>query len=1517
MFALHGFWRACFRSDGSRLDWFFCDKETAQKFTSALSPLKFTGPGQENGESFQRWRVSRRVRASGQEVPFDMGGKAAGNKLFNSVPDPGGAAAATLVDPTEKSLQVSAKVGCLSVGLYTQQQYLAVLLRIYEARLYLKKKRKDARLKAKVGEFFMEHAKARDAQRRSIVLCKKVVHIGGQCRRFCLSPGTEAASSPVHPSEDSDPAALIRAEIDHCPCDSRQTSRQVSPRLQRLEAWGPSKLQVPADASELRQRFSTGRRPTNNRGSDRERSPRNRSSDGLRALSQSPSPPEASCPSDDNYGVSPLQVQLRQHPKPKLELQQQLKEGSGQWTGEDGEQHLSSNPVLRSQQVHAAGLTETLGNPAISPPLVSEQESECATLSDLSDRMGNAFNQQHEDDSLCFSEETEEQQSLPPLTCLHSVHGRPRHSLLQGHSIPADAELKNQEKPPIPELVRQARPRAVGATLRMHHYHRGLPWHWKSSGNADNSQAEEANNASQGRLTSQSSIAESEKPNGGFIAAGQEAPWLTDVVGQWTLRDEPDGDLSSRTGGRRTPVGHDCCFGAAGAPLNLLLFEDNDISRKGTSRNKRKTKARDVGIGKQRDGTKKIDQMALSLHLQPELKSTEAQLCVQSLHAFPTANLLCCLTDSALCLKSLWNEESIRARCLIACLLGDVRSQKAAQTAGLNLKASGESEVKEPPRRRFTLNRRLSRQQRDDKYSTSSNRGSESGSDTSSYSGDSAPEGTPRRALLRLRKQAKTTFSRRGAPDSLSDPEEDLLGGAVSADGLRRANRSISGGRRRRRSHVHASKERRNNTEAARARNHQVGVGASGGGGLPSVAAAFGAEAASDSTDRLHLQQQQKQQRQQEQTAAPSAEAAIGAAGERRGSQPQTQAGVSVSVEVVLEDVTCNLLTDDAAATLGAEDMATTEAGGVPGVGCGHETERSTVHPTYVSSQDQHGKQQELLRSRRRQGQTAAVSSSSNKPTSSNCNRDISSTASTASTDEGPGGGDAGLAFPPYPMLFSPDVCVPEGSAALGEGLLGDSSLRRAVVADAAALGLRLEAVMRVTYTSVPTGNSSGNRKREELKDTLRVGLWRLEATLVRNCTWTLASLVLFDANLGAECLRLLPPKKRRAAAGPARAGSKGAASWRSAAAAEPELPYWGSSRLNTVAENTTENEGDTPAALRKALWAAESRGDNRGGELQSRRNPKPHPLGPWEQKRETGGLPEGYVSADGSLQAARYEKKGRGGAYEGLQEGAVGGGSPRGLARRRDSCADGDSMRRRFSVGVPRRLPSSGSSSLFRWVFGSRNTQNSALAPASPMGSSPQMGYQMQPAAEMRGPPLADLDSSLDRRDAAPEPTNYTDGEMYFAGYQPDAGVTVRPKQQQQPAAATGATAAVTSPTRWGATAGGWTRNLLRTRRSISTLNSGEQGRQPSSPPPKGRDGGRYPFEGEGALASGPLQSPDATRQANRRSSGRPLVRPPPQQDSNLSTLRSTRAFSAMPRWEEFVCCFSSLARPLCLCFA
>lgn len=1482
-------------ADGSRLNWFFSDKETAQKFTSDLSPIKFTGPGQENGESFQRWRVARRLRAGGREVPFDLSQKTADNKA-TKVAAGGTCTPATAVeDPTQKSLQVSAKVGCLSVGLYTQQQYLAVLLRVYEARLHLKKKTKDARVKAKVGEFFVEHAKSREAQRRSIVLCKKVVHIGAQCRRFCPFPGAAAAASPLPPSEDSDPAALIRAEMDQWSCDSRRSSREVSPRLQRREAWGPMRQLGPTGNSpEPRQRVFNLRGTSNNQGRDRDLSARHGSSEDFRGVGQSSSPPGTPFSHDDPHFVKPLQEQLRQYAKYKADLEQLAKGGKLHVARRDGEEALCNNTLVRSQQVHGAWPMET-PDPATSPPSYSEQE-DCATLSDWSDRHMSSTGDKNA--SLKLAMETEEHLSSPRRTCLHGIHGRPRNSLLSGHSIPLDAEFwKHHEKPPIPELLRQARSRAAGVTtLRMHHHHRGLPWHWKTSGNADNGQAEEASNASQGHLTSQSSLVESEKPNSGPNPAGEEPLWLSDCVGDWTLRDEPDGEASSRAGGRNTPVGHDCCFGTAGAPLNLLLFEDNDSSKKGTTQNKRQTKLRRSGADRRGDCAKKLDQMSLSLRLQPELKSTEAQLCVQSLHAFPTANLLCCLTDSALCLKSLWNEESIRSRCLIACLLGDMRSQKAAQTAGLNLQASGESEVKDAPKRRFTLNRRLSQQQRDGRYSS---RESESNNETSSCSSDSAPIGAPLRGFTRLRKQAKTTFSRRGVPESLSEGGDDLMSGTVPTEGLRRTSRSISGGRRRRRSQVNSLKDKTRSPEASRCRNNQAaGVI---GGGPTSIAGGLGDDAASESTDRSQVQQQQQKQRQWEQTEL-SPEAATGPAIERRGQQAHAQTGISVSVEVVLQDVTCNLLTDDVAATIGAEDVDMPEAVGTAGAAGGCDTERTTVQPTYVSSPE-HQEKQQTLRSRQNIGQKAAVSGSTSRRSTSSCNRDLGSTTSTASTDEGAEEGDAGLAFPPYPVLFSPDVCVPRGAPALGDGLLGDSSLRRAVVADFAALGVRLEAVMRVTYTSVPTGNSSCSRRREELKDTLRVGLWRLEATLVRNCTWTLASAVLFDANFGAECLRLLPVKRKRVAAGPARGGGSKTSAWRSAAPAESEVPYWRTSRLNAVAEDATDDEGDTPGALRRALWAAESGGDNRVGETQTRRNPKPHDLSPWGQQRgATGGmgLAEGYVSADGSLQATRYERKGRGAACEGLQEETREGGSPRGLARRRDSCADGDNMRRRFSVNVPRRLPSSGSSSLFRWVFGSKNIQNNALATASsPVGSSPQMGFHMQPAADLRVPGLAELDSSVDRRDTAPEPKNYTDGEMYFGGYQPDVGEQVRPKQQ--PAAA----AAGTSPARWGGSTAGWTRNLLRTRRSISTLNSGDPGRPPCSPP-KGRDAVlRDNIEGEGAIAPRPLQSPSA-RQISRRSSGRLVTSQSPQPVNNLATLRSVRAFSAMPRWEQRVCSVS-----------
>lgn len=1398
--------------------------------------------------------MARHRRATGKEpLPglSEADAGATGLRAMAAVAATGTAVTAEDAAPAQQHLQVSAKVGCLCVGLYTQQQYLAVLLRVYDARVYLKKKKQDTRMKTKVGEFFVEHSNVRGMQRRSIVLCKKMVHIGAQCRRFPPASSTAAPSSPVSAVGETNAAALLRSEVRQWSGGRQPTSGDVLPPSGRRESSGASQLQLPGARADPRYASYS---PGPCRGQNRDRRIRNRSNGGSRGTKGSSGGPVVPGSSDEG---------------------QRLQHSAGRWKRRDGEAAPRSAAFIYEEQVHGAE-TATAQDGASSPQQHSE-EHERAPDADTSGGAAEALKLQPEAPFLS-SKGKDKDRSSRRVTLSHGIQGRPRWGVLPGHLASTEEAIRQQEKHRISEFLRQARSRTGGAVQHLHqNQYRVRPWHWRA-GTAEDGRAEDVINAFQGSSQSESSFDETERPYAGSGIGGANGTWFPDVVGGWTLRDETDGDECDATATPQRQVGHECCFGVPGAPLNLLLFDDNRFKKRMGSRRKQRTESdaeRPTAPGKG-VGSRRRDQLALNLRLQPESKTTEARLSLQSVHAFPTANLLCCLTDAALCLKSLWDEESIRSRCLCACLLGDVRSQKAARWAGLNLQLPVEAEAKRPVKRHFSLNRRMQQQHRADKYSS---RGSGGSSDTSSCSSDSIPPGGLLRGKTQLRKQAKTTFSRWGPPEGFSDGDTSFPAGTAAGDASRRYSRSLSGGRRRKRAFTSSPSKDKTRSLESSARGKPAGASRTpltSGEAFKQLGGVSG-EGPSDTMNAPNSLQQEPYHT----VSSPDASIKKAAATEGRGAPPPR--GVSVFIELVLEDVTCNLLTDDAVGPQVAKTLMHAEEESTDGVAAGvpgnaGEYGRGGMHPTYVTSQQQ--QEQQLLR-RRRHRQVRLHSSSSSSTSRSSSNRDVNSTVSTASTDDG-AGGDAGLAFPPFPVLFSPDLCVPQDVAAQAGGLRLDSSLRRAVVADAAALGLRLEAVLRVTYTSVPTGSAPG-KKREELKDTLRVRLWRLEATLIRNCTWALASAVLFDLNLRAECLRLLPPKKRRAATGTARGGGKSLPSLR--AGTETERPARRSSQLQAVAEGDSEEEGDTAMALQRALWLAEGGDDYPPGESHHRGSQKWSSLSPWNQRGASNAWRDGYASAEGAVPPGGYGRKLKN-SDGGFDEQRLGGDARRGFSGRAGSCTQAGPVRRRSSAYAPRRLPSSGSSSFFRWVFGSRGGSNPHLASAAE--SSPHDDAHVQQAAahdwkRTRGPGVGD------RRALVTHQKNYTDAETDHAASFTDAAAY----GQQRPAEF-GAGTSGTPPTRRLGSAVAWPRSLLRARRPLSTFNSADSGRAPS--PPEGGRGTRrdYPFRSEVATASGDLSSPSA-RQAGLR--GRLQLRPSGNVERTLPNRRGMRALSALPR--------------------
>ncbi|KAL8435323.1 hypothetical protein ACSSS7_002576 [Eimeria intestinalis] len=1363
-----GPWAVC---EGNRYDWFFHDEELAQKFSCGISPLKFTGPGQEDKESFQRWRVAKSPNSHRKDVGPEISGggetDAAGS----------GAAAATpavVSESWQPQLQVLAKVGCLSVGLYTQQQHLAVLLRVYGARVQLRKKQKDIRLKANVGELFVEHLKVRGAQRRSIVLCKKVVHVGGQCPRFPKLSTAAASPASAAKGRDPHPAALLRSEMSRWSGSSRHTTSSSPSPCGRLESSGS--LQG-VHAHERDAGFSPFNLPKEDEATGKE--------DKLNGLAKGTGGAFTthSVPDDGKPSLSEQMLQYQWRRDRHAEHEKRLH------FAKDKDVGISNNLLMRKEELLGAGFAGNIDKISVAsdrnehqkpPENVEASEPAC-------------------DSSAAQSESLPAEKGKIKGPLRLSMHPRlqskHRSVLMRGLPRPPDTGFRSPEKARISEFLASSRTRFTHP--KQQHPHWGLPWHGRTGAAHDSDTAFQHS-----AWDSDSSLDEAGQ-------MGATDTWYPDVVGGWTLRD----DTNRESDGGQTldqHPGHDCCFGIPEAPLNLLLFEDTDSKRlTGTAGKRKKLQTGDLRLPLKGSKNKKRDQLCLSLHVEFDSKTTEAELSLQSLHAFPTANLLCCLTDAALFLKSQWDEESIRSRCLLACLSGDARFQKTANLAGLSLQSATEKEPKCSTKGQFTSNRRWRQQP----SAFNEDGGSEGGSDTDSSSTSSALLRNLTRGRTELRKQARTTFSRWGPPEGFSDGDNSPPAGMAPVDASRRASRSHSAGRRRRKTFVPASsRERTRNSAASASRDQRSRVGSiRSSKELPytrgdassdntkdgSSIHPLSFEASSDPLHpgKLHMKSSAPGAKQ---TATPE--------------EPPVR-GVRVSIELVLEDVTCNLLTDDAADTEGLNETEPTSSltrdsvvvDTTLGFGSLSDPSTLTVSSPFLTQQ-QPGEKRMSLPDRRPYGQLSFGRSSSV------ISRDAGSTASTSSTMNG-AGDDAGLGFPPFPVLFSPDLCVQSHTHGMAEGMSLRSSLHRAVIADAAALGVRLEAALRVSYTSVPMGSSS-NKKREELKDTLRVGLWRLEATFVKNCTWALASVVLFGLNLRAECLRLLPLKKKRAGLGTIKSAGKHPDSSRPAAdnCAPEKLRV----PLRAVDEHDSEDEDDSTRALQHTLWAAEGRERHAATHLRGRE--RLLSLKGWDDRPGSSAWQEGYESADGPAHALVYKKRSKiddGGMDEGTE------GEHR--HKREDapagSCSEAGASRLHPTNRAPRRIPSSGSSSFFRRVFGSRGISASHFYGA---GASPPNDDQLLRAQDFKrfspvvarnhARPLPGAGHQMTHADGGPE-ANFTDAATHGGQGQRSAGSAVSG-----------------SPLRRRASSVGWPRSLLKSRRSLSVLNGTEDERPASS---------------------------------------------------------------------------------------
>ncbi|KAL8269859.1 hypothetical protein Esti_006219 [Eimeria stiedai] len=1447
-----GPWAVC---DGTRYEWFFHDEELAQKFSSSISPLKFTGPGQEDKESFQRWRVAKNPnlqRKDVVQVPEATGG-AETDMVGNGA---AGATTAVASEPRQPPLQVFAKVGCLSVGLYTQQQHLAVLLRVYEARVQLRKKQKDIRLKANVGELFVEHLKVRGAQRRSIVLCKKVVHVGGQCRRFPkLSTAATSATSPTPPTRarNPHPAALLRSEVSRWSGSSRHTTSSSPSPCGRPESSGSFACTAERDAGFPPFDLQKGNEE-NGKKDKFDAPPKGMGSAFTTQI----------VPNDGKPSLREQMLQYQWRRDHQVELERKLH------FAKDEEQGFSNSLLMRKEELLGAGFAGT-----------DDKESVALNRNEQQKPVENAEASEPARDKLATQPESLSADKIkgPLRLSMHPLlQSKHRSLLMRGLPHPPDVGFRSAEKARISEYLANSRSRFTQS--RQQHPHWGLPWHGRTGAAHDSDSS-----FLQLACDSDSSVDDTGQ-------LGATDMWYPDVVGGWTLRGDTDRESDAGATPDQHP-GHDCCFGIPEAPLNLLLFEDTNGKRLTGVGGKRKV----LGIGDLKlplkgSKNKKRDQLCLSFHLEPDSKTTEAQLSLQSLHAFPTANLLCCLTDAALFLKSQWDEESIRSRCLLACLLSDARFQKTADLAGLSLQSATGKEAKRPTKRQVTSNRRL--RQQSPAFNKVGSGGSEGGSDTSSSSTSSAVRRKLSRGKTELRKQARTTFSRWGPPEGFSDGDSSLPTGVAFGDASRRASRSPSGSKRRRKIFVPASsREKTRSSGASAARGQRAGVGTSRS--LKGTPYSRGDVSSENTKDGSSIQPLSAEGSSDAVRLGKECIESSAADAKQTAKQEESHVrSVRVSVELVLEDVTCNLLTDDAADTEGlneteltsslSRDSAVVEA--TPEFGSPSDPGTLTARSPFLTQQQV--EKRASLGDRRRYAQQDFPKSSSDF-----C-RDAVSTASTSSTING-SGDDAGLGFPPFPVLFSPDLCVPSHTPGMAEGMSLHSSLRRAVIADAAALGVRLEAALRLSYTSVPTSSSSG-KKREELTDTLRVGLWRLEATFVKNCTWALASVVLFDLNLRAECLRLLPLKKRRAALGTAKSGGRPPDAPRTLddndASEKRLLP------LHAVEEHDSGDDDDGTRALQHTLWLAERGGAHPPAAVTLSRGRQGLPyLRGWDERLGSNVWQEGYESADAPADALGYKKRTKI-DDGGVDEGTEGEDRHKRENARTGSCSDARAFKVHPAGRAPRRIPSSGSSSFLRRVFGSRAPSTSH---GYGVGASPSNADQLLRAHYFKR--LSPGVARIRVRSVSGEAD-----QMTHIGGGPEANSTDAATHARQEQQCLAGSAAVASPIRRRASSMGWPRSLLKSRRSLSVLN-GTEDEKPAHSPLEGQETQRADTNksdvatGSGDMSSAsPQEGEGRGRQRLAGSVGRPI--PSRRGLQTLSALPSVgdagRLKSAAEQWQR-----------------
>lgn len=569
------------------------------------------------------------------------------------------------------------------------------------------------------------------------------------------------------------------------------------------------------------------------------------------------------------------------------------------------------------------------------------------------------------------------------------------------------------------------------------------------------------------------------RTRGGFFREGVEMH--SKVWGAKTAFASPKEGLESSVGGEESCGGS---FGRTDAPQDLLVFwEQAETSEEGRDNTGEKT------------WSAVQSQVALDVKLRPNKQLAEVVAEVRSLHAFPTTQLLKTVTDAYLHLKRCLHEERLRASCLLKLLLANPAAPRAAAALGieigLGLAAPGADCPSAFP---FLLS--AADAARTPRPSAVKFCFGEPGS-PSTRGGrrlrEHPPLGTPP-----VERPTKTKFLRtRKSVHAAADPPRPRA----------RARNSLL-------------KETLHEKPCVAPRRPIGSLLPPALAGLPRLDSSSGSGVEFSEKDRPPSMTPKDPKEATTGTAAappePPGDAASPAAPKRKGkdfrktnNNPTNSNAAALSrtsVHLVLHDVSCSFLTPvsvSASPLLGPQDKAASKKRGrwegsveEAGPACS----AGEVLDSGVS----------VLRSRESAAACGGSDVVEERPSEEPGLQGFAPAAACASAE-----------WTTAPLIFSPDACLPWRGEC---GSLEAELLSRAAVVDAASIGVRVNADMRLVHSrgrACEEDRFSAGRGSSGVEETLRLDVWRVECSLLRNATWTVASLVLFDLRFLAECRRV------------------------------------------------------------------------------------------------------------------------------------------------------------------------------------------------------------------------------------------------------------------------------------------------------------------------------------------------------------------------------------------------------------